>query len=369
MIVGLFPELLAAGGIQRAGKQVGAVLAEHAEKNGTPYRFLSLNDPRGDHRARAGEVGFTVRGFSREKLRFAAAAFRLSLKRPRLAVAVHPNLAPVAWAMTLLAPCLRVLVFTHGIEVWTPLSRLRRRALRRSTMVLAPSADTASKLAAVQGVPENLIRRLPWGLDPEFFSTSAQQANHLPPGFPTGRVLLTVARLDAGERYKGVDTLIQALPRIQPASSDVRLAVVGDGDDRPRLEAMAREMGVQERVHFLGALPTDALVPCYRRCDVFALPSGGEGFGLAFLEAMALGKAVVGGARGGTPDVIEEGVTGFLVPPGDVGRLAAILQTLLADENLRRGLGQRAKERVETSFLFDQFRSRFLRILEDVCAS
>ena len=368
MIIGLFPELLAPGGVQRTGQHLAAVLATYAQQRKTPYRFLSLNDPSGSHQARVGGYSFSFEGYQRAKLGFSLAALRLAFAHPRLVVAGHPNLAPLARAMQLLAPGLRTVVFTHGIEVWTPLSVLRRRALRGATVVTAPSRDTARKLALVQGVLDAKIRILPWALDPDFTAAlQAPEVNHLPAGFPEGRVVLTVGRWAANERYKGLDTLIRAVPRLLPSIPDLQLVAVGEGDDRARLETLAQEEGVTERVRFLAGLTREELAACYARCDLFALPSAGEGFGLVFLEAMAAGKPVVGGAHGGTPEVIEEGVTGYLVPHGDVERLAWAVRTLLADEDLRRRMGERARARVQSSFLFDHFRSRLAEILEDVC--
>ncbi len=327
------------------------------------YRFFSLNDAPGLHHVRVGESDFVVSGFHRAKLRFVLAALRAS--RPTLVVAAHAHLAPVTWAIRARLPGARTLVLTHGIEVWKPLPSLRRWTLRRADLVLAPSADTARRLVASQGVRPEKIRQLPWALDPQFVALLANSAtNHPPAGFPAGRVVLTVGRWAAAERYKGVDTLIAALPHLLPAVPDLHLVAVGDGDDRARLEQLAAERGVAARVRFLSGLTPEELVACYRNCEVFALPSGGEGFGLVFLEAMAHGKPVVGGAHGGTPEVIEDGVTGLLVPYGDVARLSRALRMLLTNEPLRWQMGLQAAERVRGAYLFEHFDVRFKQILE-----
>jgi len=146
---------------------------------------------------------------------------------------------------------------------------------------------------------------------------------------------------------------------------NIQLVIAGDGDDRPRLEALAQESGVQEQVFFLGSLPASSseLLYSYSNCEIFALPSKGEGFGLVFLEAMAFGKPVIGGAHGGTPDVIEDGVTGYLVKHGDVGQLANVLTGLLTDPQLRNAMGARARERVRTHYLFRSFADQLERAL------
>jgi glycosyltransferase involved in cell wall biosynthesis len=369
MIVGLFSELLAAGGVQRAGRDTAAVLASYAEELGTQFEFLSLNDSPGLLYGQVGETQFPFRGFGRNKRRFIAAVTRLAWRSPRLVLAGHPNLAPLASTFQLLSSKTRVVVAAHGIEVWQPLPWLRRQALRRADRVLAPSRDTARKLVTSQHVPPEKIRLVPWGLDPEFIRASQIGSNHRPAQFPRGRVVLTVARLAANERYKGVDRLIETLPRLLSCVPDLHLVVVGDGNDRPRMEQQARELGLSERVVFLGALAGEDLIACYRDCDVFAMPSCGEGFGLVFLEAMALGKPVVAGAHAGALDIIEDGVTGFLVSHEDLQQLKATLERLLQDDALRETLGGRARERVFERHTFDQFRKRLLESVSEACAS
>lgn len=367
MIVFLVPGLLSFGGVQQAVRNAAAILSAYAAQRGIPFQCLSLNDPPGIHCVRVGGMEFGSEGFGRAKHRFTLAALRLAFHEPQVVVAGHPYLAPVAWTMKASAPLLRMVVVTHGIEVWERLPALRRWALKRSTLVLAPSLHTARKLVEVQGLECEKIRHVPWGLAADFATQS--HAEHLPAAFPAGRVVLAVGRLAANERYKGVDRLIEAVPRLLPRVPDLHLVIVGDGDDRLRLEKQAQQAGVAERVHFLGELRPQALVACYSHCDVFAMPSHGEGFGMVFLEAMALGKPVVGGANGGTPEVVEDGVSGFLVRNGDNERLATALERLLVDEQLRLQMGRCGRERVSNAYRFEAFQARLIHTIEDACAS
>ena len=325
-------------------------------------RLISLNDSPDASPVRVGSQEISFTGFGRSKFSFLRAAGNAARQLPSLVVALHPNLAPVVAAMKLLAPAARTAVFAHGIEVWTPLPLIRRLSLRSAGLVFAPSTDTARHLTERQGLPGEKILRLPWSLGPEFDSIAFPGAKgKLPEGFPAGRVILTVGRWDAGEAYKGVDHLILALPQLLKVAPDVHLVAVGSGTDLPRLERLAQESGVAPRVRFLSALSQEQLASAYDSCDVFALPSRGEGFGLVFLEAMSHGKPVVGGAHGGTPDIIEDGVTGYLVRYGDLAQLTERLEHLLIEEDTRRTMGVRALERVRRDFTFD----RFCRNLED----
>jgi phosphatidylinositol alpha-1,6-mannosyltransferase len=368
VIVGLFPELLSAGGVQRAGRHVAAVAAKFASERGLSCHFVSLNDPRGPHTVRVGPEEFLVSGYARNKPQFVLAAWRAAGRRPELVIALHPHLAPVVALMGWRSPKSRSIVFAHGIEVWQPLGWLRASALRGADRVTAPSRDTAQHLISEQGIHPERVRRLAWGLDPEF--EARLRTPVLPPrpaAFPDrARIILSVGRWDPAERYKGADTLISALPRVLRTLPDAVLVLVGEGEDRPRLEQLAQECGVTHRTRFLSGLTQQELFACYAHCDVFALPSRGEGFGLVFLEAMAHGKPVIGGAHGGTPDVIEDSVTGLLVPHADVALLSGALESLLADPARASEMGARGRERVRTVFSFEQFESRLMRVLEDV---
>jgi glycosyltransferase involved in cell wall biosynthesis len=367
-IVGLFTDVLPAGGVQRASRHVAAVTAKLASGRGMTARFLSLNDPQGLHTVRVGSLEFSVSGYAGSKIQFALAALRAAGRKPALVMALHPHLAPIVWAMRARSRKFRSMVFTHGVEVWQPLGWPRGAALRRADLVIGPSADTVQHLISEQHNLPGKVQRLPWGLDPEFEARFAADVPHsLPPGFPrTGRIILTVGRWDPAERYKGVDTLIAALPRVLKAASDTSLVLVGDGDDRPRLEKLARDLGVSEHTRFLHGLMPDQLFACYANCDIFALPSRGEGFGLVFFDAMACGKPVIGGAHGGIPDIVEDGVTGLLVPHGDVVRLAQALESLLDHPKRASEMGARGGELVLKEFTFDGFQSRLVRILDAI---
>ena len=164
LIVALFPDLLAAGGVQRAGRLTALALDSFAASRGESCRSLSLNDPPGRH-ALPASGDFPFRGFGRSKVRFTAAAMGAAVDGPTLAVVFHPHLAPVAAAMRVLAPAVRIVVFAHGVEVWKRLGPLRRWALQQCDLALAPSIYTAQQLAALAGNrPRRKIHRLPWSL-------------------------------------------------------------------------------------------------------------------------------------------------------------------------------------------------------------
>src|SRR5271163_474353 len=120
VLIGLFPELDAAGGVQRAGRHIAAIMKEFADSRGMDCRFLSLNDSRELHRMSVGERDFVFTGCERGKARFAATAMRTARRKAKLVLAAHPNLAPVVQAMRVVSPHMKTIVCTHGVEVWEP---------------------------------------------------------------------------------------------------------------------------------------------------------------------------------------------------------------------------------------------------------
>src|SRR5260370_10264668 len=153
-------------------------------------RVISLKDSSELHRMTIGEREFVFTGCEHGKGRFAVTALRAARRKAKLVLAAHPNLGPVVQAMRFVAPRMKSIICTHGIDVWEPLGGLRRRALRHANLVLAPSPDTADHVASEQGVARERTRILPWALDPHFVALLAPGSRTAPPReFPAGRCL------------------------------------------------------------------------------------------------------------------------------------------------------------------------------------
>lgn len=350
---------MAVGGVQRISLHTAAALTSLARQRGRPVRLFSLNDPWGRHELGACGERFTVFGFGRSKARLTAAVLAAA-PRMDFAYVGHPNLGLLGVLAKVLRPRAWYCVATYGIEVWKPLPLLRRLGLRWAGAATSLSEFTAQRLVTAQRLAAGRVVVIPPALDPDL---SGSRSAGSPPGIPSGKILLTVARLSASERYKGVDHVIQALPSVLQAVPGAYYVVVGDGDDRPRLEALAAEAGVRDRVVFAGTKTDEELAGYYAACDVFVMPSWGEGFGVVFLEAMSHGKPVVAANHGGAPEVVVEGSTGFLVEYGDLGALTSRLVGLLGDEGLRRRMGDAGRRRVEQHYTFERFRSRLENLL------
>ena len=164
---------------------------------------------------------------------------------------------------------------------------------------------------------------------------------------------------------KGFDVLVRALPAIVKEAPAARLCLVGDGPDRPALEAEARALGVADRVLLAGA--HEEVAPFLAAADLLVAPSRNEGLGKALVEAMALGLPVVATRVGGIPAVVADGQTGSLVPPDDPPALARAVGALLKDPELRRRAGEAGRRRAE-QFSLAAMESRLLGLYRELGA-
>jgi phosphatidyl-myo-inositol dimannoside synthase len=296
-----------------------------------------------------------LRTFAGSRPRFAASTLeRLAFFRPDLVVFGHVNFSSLALAARALRPTVKQWFLTYGIDVWRRLQRTRLLAVRTAQRILSISDYTRVQLCRHNGVPASAVELLPCALDPFWAADFAGKTGLAAPD-PARPLLLTVARLADSERYKGIDQVIRALPAIARAIPGVRYAIVGTGADRPRLEQVARDAGVADRVEFRGRVSPEALASAYAESSLFVMPSAKEGFGIVFLEAALFGKPSIGGNHGGTPEVIVEGETGRLVTYDDVGGFAAAAIDLLADPVRLEAMGASAHRRLEERFTYPSF--------------
>jgi colanic acid/amylovoran biosynthesis glycosyltransferase len=162
-----------------------------------------------------------------------------------------------------------------------------------------------------------------------------------------GKRLLFVGRL-AG--VKGVPVLLESVARLALSNPDVELSLAGDGPDRASLEARVREMGIDPHVRFLGYQSQSQVRELLAGTDVFVMASFAEGVPVVLMEAMAAGVPVVATRIAGVPELVEDGVSGFLVPPSDAAPLANRIATLIGDPALRSRFGAAGRAKVEREF-------------------
>jgi len=358
----LFPEIFANGGIQRFNRTLLAAV----EALGEDCELLSLNDTE-ESRARwyGADAPIRVRTFARNKPAFAAASLRaLASGQFDVVVIGHINfLELVVSAQLLRRGRPRLMLVAHGIEVWDRIRGDRRRALSRLERILCVSEYTARAMRRqAPEIPAERFTLFPNALADVW----VEQARRLAASEGEqrrDRFILSVARLSRHDRRKGIITTLEAFAQLPDRA--LRYVVAGDGDDLPFLRDIAARLQVADRVDFLGAVSDAELVGLYRQCQAFVLPSGQEGFGIVFLEAMYFGAPVIAAREKGALDVVRDGETGLMVAYGDVAGLAQAITRMLGDELLRARVKQAARANVthDGCFTAAAFTRRFGTLL------
>lgn len=346
LVLGLSNLFCAPGGIPAFNRLLVRSARAYAQACSLPLRVLVLADAADTAPEEGLDAGAYVPcGGSRR--RFIGAVLALLWRRPLLCLG-HVNLAPLGP----LSPR-GFGVVAHGTEVWQPLPLLRRLALRQARAVACVSDHTARCVERVQGVRASRCVRVINSLPPERFP--ADQAAAACSGERLR--VLSVTRLYPGEP-KGIDLMLEALAQLP----QIDYVVAGEGAALPGLKLLARRLGVADRVWFLGRISDEERAAQFASCDVFALPSSGEGFGIAYLEAMAYGKPCVAARVGGAPEVVLDGETGLVVTP-QVAPLVTALRALRDDAGLRRRLGAAGRERLAAHFCYARFQERAFHFL------
>lgn len=223
-----------------------------------------------------------------------------------------------------------------------------RALLERSDLIIAPSEPYRAAVQQVLPTLTTPIRAVPNGVDVDELVDRAETSPTSQPPY-----VLSILQM---VHYKGVDVLISAFASISARYPGLRLKLASDGPQRETFEQLARALGVADRVDFLGFVDRQTVVRLLHRCTCFVLPSrtNSESFGIAAAEALACDRAVIASRIGGLPALVEDGVTGLLVPPGDSRELAAAMRRLLDDPALRETLGRTGGERIRSQFTWER---------------
>jgi phosphatidyl-myo-inositol dimannoside synthase len=275
----------------------------------------------------------------------------------------HINLLPVAFLIRLWARAPVVLVI-HGIEAWEPTSSpLTNYLAGKVDAFISVSHLTKRRFLKWARPKEDAGFLLPNSIDLEGFRPGPKNTALLHRYGLTGKtVLMTLGRLSSSERYKGIDEVLELLPKLTEEIANVAYLVVGDGNDRQRLERNAKSLAIEEHVLFTGYIPESEKPDHYRLADAFVMPGRGEGFGIVYLEAMACGVPVVASKVDASREVVRDGELGILVDPDDPHEVrAGILGALDHPKGIvPEGLDQ---------YSFSSFERRLQHIIERVIVS
>jgi len=355
------------GGLQQFNRRLVRNLAARAQDKRTTTEAIGLFY---EDRATVPPniEGMTIDTSERNRV-FAFKTLWTTVTKGDVLLIAHINLLPLAALIRCLRPRMPIILFVHGIEVWN-LPTFRRRKwyepllVKCLTRVASVSQFTADIMAREFRVPKSKFRLLPNAVDSGETPATLPAAS---PGKPAGTpTILSVARLNRVDRAKNFDKVIRAVALFSERLPQVRYEIVGDGDLRPELEALARELKIDHQIHFLGRLSDTELASAYERASVFIMPSTKEGFGIVYLEAWQHGVPVICADVGAPKELIDDGVDGFAVDPENIEMVADRLERILSDKERSLRMGANGRHKVETRYSNASFRANLDQILDEV---
>jgi glycosyltransferase involved in cell wall biosynthesis len=225
-------------------------------------------------------------------------------------------------------------------KVLVPLtSRLHKKTIQKCDRIITISNQVKDLYSELIGQAK--ISVIPFGIDAEVFRPGQQN-----------RKQDQLSLLYAGWLYplKGVACLVEAVAEAKKLGLKIKLKIAGEGAQKQELVSLARKLGIEKDVDFLGVVPYSEMPKQYQNCDIFCFPTLGEPLGKGLIEAMACSKPVIASKIGGPTEIIQNGINGVLVPPGDAQALAEKILLLENDENARRRMGERARETILERF-------------------
>jgi phosphatidyl-myo-inositol dimannoside synthase len=247
-----------------------------------------------------------------------------------LIVCGHINLIPLAYLVQLWAKAPIILV-VHGIDAWQPSSDwLVNKLVTKVNALISVSKITEERFsvwANLTGIPKFI---LPNTVDLETFTPCAKSLKLIDRYQLNDKtIIMTLGRLAAAEAYKGFDEVLDVMPDLIQQIPNLIYLIVGEGDDRARLESKANSLGLKDRVVFTGFIAENEKVEHYRLADTYVMPGRGEGFGIVYLEAMACGIPVVASKVDGSREAVRDGMLGIIVDPDNPAEIkAGILEAL-----------------------------------------
>lgn len=254
------------------------------------------------------------------------------VQTPQVVVVMHIGFLPLATLFKRLFR-FRLVLWLHGMEAWC-CDEQGQHGIQVVDAFICSSQLTKQRSASWRPPGTSCTVIYPTVDFERFFPASKNQVLSHQVGLSLdAKVVLTVGRLSASEAYKGQDAIVRSLPEVMKAHPNVHYLIAGGGDDKERLVSLASHVGVSDRVHFLGKVPSSELPDLYRLADVFAMPSQGEGFGIVYLEALGCGCRVVAGRFDGGAEALLGGRLGFLVDPSDPANVATGLIEALDTPN------------------------------------
>jgi asparagine synthase (glutamine-hydrolysing) len=284
----------------------------------------------------------------------------------------HVNLGVVAFLIKIFNPKVKVTLIAHGIEVWKPLTGIKKWIVNNSDHILSVSNFTKKQLLDRYNIPSERIAIFPNTIDPYFqYPDKFGHPEYLKKRYsitPDQKIIFTLTRLSHTEKYKGYDQVIECLPNLLKTTPNVRYIIAGKADaiELRRVNALIEKHQLQDVVTLASFINDDEIVDHYLMADIFIMPSQKEGFGIVFIEAMACGLQVIAGNKDGSVDALKNGELGTLIDPDNKAQILGELERGLNNLDIKNDINLKAglQKRVIEAFGFDSFTNNLKKEIE-----
>lgn len=318
---------------------MGKALYEESIKNNGVLQVCSMYDKQRDAFNNLYFPAENFRGYGVNKFLFIKDMVRAG-RGVNTVILSHINLILVGWLIKKVSPSTRLILLAHGIEIWYPLSRRKRKMLHYCDTVFAVSSYTQNKILEAHQFSKAKSAVLNNCLDPYLPLPSLhKKSEKLLQKYGFGAhdfVLMTLTRISSKERYKGYDKVIGAIAKLKASHPNIKYLLAGtyDKEEKMFVDKLIKEAGLQPNVVMTGYLQDEYLEDHFAISDAYVMPSRKEGFGLVFIEAMYYGLPVIAGNIDGSSDALLGGQLGQLVNPDSVDEIAAAIQNILTNKKL-----------------------------------
>ncbi len=350
----------ATGGIEKVCKVAGKALFEYGAENNKSIAISSMYDTPENAAENPYFPNECFLGFRVKKIRFIANSMKKG-RKAKLVILSHINLLPAGVLIKKVSPRTRVMLLAHGIEIWDKLNSTRTSMLKTCDKILSVSSFTQDVISQTHGLLKERCAVLNNCLDPFLTlpaNTVVESTLRARYGFTAGnKILFTLSRLSAKERYKGYEVVLEAMALLKEKNPEIRYMIAGsyDEDEKLRLDEMIRSLGLEGMVVIPGFLPEEEIPQHFKMADLYVMPSRKEGFGIVFIEAMYYGLPVIAGNEDGSSDALLNGELGKLVNPNSVDDLKTSIEEML-------GASERFvpnREKLLEAFSYESYKEKF----------
>lgn len=339
--------------LEREGKLIADSLSAYDDKIDT--RYFNENN---------------YRGFRGNRIKFVLAVWKAAKNYDTIIVG-HINLSFAVWGIKKMFPHKKIILITHGIEVWDKLKGVKNYVVKNADQLFSVSEYTKETMVKIHNLSPGKISVFHNTIDPYFsYPTDFKKPQYLLERYrieARDPVIFTLTRLSATEKYKGYDKVIEVLPRLKKCSPKVKYILSGKADEREynRLVELQQVNNLLDSVLLTGFIKDEEVADHFLLADVFIMPSRKEGFGIVFIEAMACGLPVIAGNKDGSAEALQNGALGQLIDPeSDTEILKALQQSFTINGQI---ISKKAKyelqQKVKKVFGFETYKQNLEKLL------